>query len=211
MRLDQLPDSTLPSGFADAPGVPCVELSAAKALTPPELVEQVFAWVHRLAHRAARVHGLDVEDLSQEIFLHILRYGRSFNPERSAPTTWTAYAARSVILTLLRRRERQRSRLPFASLDAVLDLGFDQGCPRTSEPSTIATEREEHDQVEELHEALSALPERLRFVILGRFGIDGERRTLASLGEELGLTRERVRQLQEEGLDRIGDVLDPKG
>ena len=47
--------------------------------------------------------------------------------------------------------------------------------------------------------ALDGLPGRARRVIVRRYGLDGaEPATLAQLGEELGLTRERVRQLQRE-------------
>jgi RNA polymerase primary sigma factor len=46
-------------------------------------------------------------------------------------------------------------------------------------------------------EALGRLPERPRRVLIERYGLDGlEPATLAELGEELGVTRERVRQLQ---------------
>jgi len=37
-------------------------------------------------------------------------------------------------------------------------------------------------------------------LVRGRFGLDGEPKTLAALGEQEGLSRERVRQLVEEGL-----------
>lgn len=52
-----------------------------------------------------------------------------------------------------------------------------------------------------LHELVSQLPPRLRRVIVGRYGL-GERApcTLKELGKELGLSRERVRQLQQDAL-----------
>jgi RNA polymerase primary sigma factor len=49
-------------------------------------------------------------------------------------------------------------------------------------------------------EALQALPERERAILLRRFGfLDGEEMTLEAIGKLLGLSRERVRQLQKEG------------
>jgi RNA polymerase sigma factor (sigma-70 family) len=52
-----------------------------------------------------------------------------------------------------------------------------------------------------LHDLVNQLPEHLRRVIVGRYGL-GEHPpcTLKELGEELGLSRERVRQLQQEAL-----------
>jgi RNA polymerase sigma factor (sigma-70 family) len=52
-----------------------------------------------------------------------------------------------------------------------------------------------------LHELVSQLPPRLRRVIVGRYGL-GERPpcTLKELGKELDLSRERVRQLQQDAL-----------
>ena len=52
-----------------------------------------------------------------------------------------------------------------------------------------------------LYDLVSQLSDRLRQVIVGRYGLDGQRpRTLQAIGQGLGLTRERVRQLQQEAL-----------
>jgi len=50
-----------------------------------------------------------------------------------------------------------------------------------------------------LSEAVESLPERQHRVLVRRYGLDGEKpSTLADLSEELGVSRERVRQLQRE-------------
>jgi RNA polymerase primary sigma factor len=50
-----------------------------------------------------------------------------------------------------------------------------------------------------LMESVERLPERQRRVLVRRYGLDGEKpATLADLGEELKVSRERVRQLQRE-------------
>ena len=52
-----------------------------------------------------------------------------------------------------------------------------------------------------LHTLVGQLPERLRRVIVGRYGLGKQSPcTLKELGEELGLSGERVRQLQQEAL-----------
>jgi RNA polymerase primary sigma factor len=54
-------------------------------------------------------------------------------------------------------------------------------------------------ETEWLRESMGTLPERHRHVLLRRYGLDDrEPATLAVLSEELGISRERVRQLQRE-------------
>jgi RNA polymerase primary sigma factor len=54
-------------------------------------------------------------------------------------------------------------------------------------------------EMEWLTDAVEGLPERHRHVLVKRYGLgDGETATLAELSEELGISRERVRQLQRE-------------
>jgi RNA polymerase sigma factor (sigma-70 family) len=48
---------------------------------------------------------------------------------------------------------------------------------------------------------------RKRYVIEHWFGLKGPKRTLKSISEDLGLTKERVRQLRERGLERIKERL----
>ncbi len=51
---------------------------------------------------------------------------------------------------------------------------------------------------------LSNLPERTKDVIVRRFGLDtGKRETLESIGTSYGITRERVRQIESDGLSKI--------
>jgi RNA polymerase primary sigma factor len=56
--------------------------------------------------------------------------------------------------------------------------------------------------------ALDALPERERRILELRFGFDGDPWTLEAIGAELGLTRERVRQLESQALARLAAMRD---
>ena len=54
-------------------------------------------------------------------------------------------------------------------------------------------------ETEHLKEAIERLPERARYVLVRRYGLDDQDpATLAELGDELEISRERVRQLQRE-------------
>lgn len=57
---------------------------------------------------------------------------------------------------------------------------------------------------EDVIESLDDLPPRLRLVLALRFGfLDDRPRTLEEVGQELGVTRERIRQLERQALDRL--------
>jgi len=59
---------------------------------------------------------------------------------------------------------------------------------------------------------LDELSEKQREVVARRFGLRGhESSTLEEVGREIGLTRERVRQIQVEALRRLRDILEKQG
>jgi RNA polymerase primary sigma factor len=54
------------------------------------------------------------------------------------------------------------------------------------------------------------LPEKVRHVLVRRYGLDDRKiATLAELGDELGLSRERIRQLQREAEVTLKRVMLP--
>jgi RNA polymerase primary sigma factor len=60
---------------------------------------------------------------------------------------------------------------------------------------------------EEVREALASLSERERRVLELRYGlVDGRERTLEEVGTELGVTRERARQIQAKALRQLRDT-----
>ncbi len=62
-------------------------------------------------------------------------------------------------------------------------------------PGTVMREME----TAQLGEAIQRLPERNRYVLIRRYGLDDQdTATLAQLSDELGVSRERIRQLQRE-------------
>ena len=55
-----------------------------------------------------------------------------------------------------------------------------------------------------VRDLLATLPERERYVVERRYGLDGERcASLAEIGLNLGITRERIRQIQSSALRRL--------
>ncbi|MCB9655992.1 MAG: sigma-70 family RNA polymerase sigma factor [Deltaproteobacteria bacterium] len=94
-----------------------------------------------------------------------------------------------------------------ASLDAPLDEGVSASlvdflaAPSIDSPD-LHYERAECSRI--LWELVEELDLRDAYVMIERFGLGSDSdRTLEDLGEELGVTRERIRQIQEKGLQRL--------
>jgi RNA polymerase primary sigma factor len=73
------------------------------------------------------------------------------------------------------------------------------------DPTAGSPEEEAVDSVRrgEVRRAIATLPERERRIIELRFGVDGEPAALEAIGKELGITRERVRQLEAQALAKL--------
>src|SRR5215207_7442899 len=83
---------------------------------------------------------------------------------------------------------------PLTSEEGSSELGELVEDERSSDtPGTVMSGME----TSELGEAIDRLPERYRYVLVRRYGLDDkDPATLAELSDELGLSRERARQLQ---------------
>jgi RNA polymerase primary sigma factor len=96
------------------------------------------------------------------------------------------------------------------SLDAPVDDEARYSLADTLEDSTAPAPAEtasQHLLGEELHRALALLTPRERSVITLRYGIgDGRSRTLLEVGKELGISRERVRQLEVVALMKLRGI-----
>ena len=72
---------------------------------------------------------------------------------------------------------------------------------REQDPSRVFEAR---DRAEQIRQCLDTLPERERFVIVRRFGLDGnDANTLEQLGRICGVSGVRIYQMQVRGLQRL--------
>lgn len=100
------------------------------------------------------------------------------------------------------------------SLDNEIDdngktfINFVETDYKNPEEEVIENEKEEILK-KELWEALDVLNERERYIILNRYLTDNPK-TLQEIGDEYGITRERVRQIEKRALEKIKKVLSPE-
>ncbi len=101
------------------------------------------------------------------------------------------------------------------SLDTPLD-----GDPQSSLLDLLAdaaeagpeAHAEQRETIAMVRHWLDSIPIKQRLVIMRRYGLDhGHPATLEELADELGITRERVRQIQQEGLHRLKRAMTAKG
>ena len=78
---------------------------------------------------------------------------------------------------------------------------------RTGEKSPADT-CSEKDALEKIQVELERLPERIREVLQLRYGlVDGHEYTLREVGLRLNITRERVRQIDQDGIGMLGEKI----
>ena len=64
------------------------------------------------------------------------------------------------------------------------------------------------DELRQLGELLEGIDERAAKILKLRYGLEGEDpMTLKEIGQRIGLTRERVRQIEHEALSRLKDAM----
>ncbi len=101
------------------------------------------------------------------------------------------------------------------SMDTPIGLSSDKTLIDTVADTQISDPvllLQDSDLNENLNAWLDELSDKQREVVARRFGLRGhESNTLEEVGREIGLTRERVRQIQVEALRRLRDILEKQG
>ncbi len=64
-----------------------------------------------------------------------------------------------------------------------------------------------NEQIAVMLDCLESLDEDERYVIEGLFGMNGEKKVLREIGDELGKTAERIRQIKENALGKLRDAI----
>jgi RNA polymerase primary sigma factor len=115
---------------------------------------------------------------------------------------FSTYASCTILKNLFRTTIReigQRSRFKTGQ-----QAFFATTTDHRTEERAQEIESDRHDKQEAVRAMLGRLGDRERAIIVSRFGLEGSReKTLQELGIELGITRERVRQIESQAREKL--------
>jgi RNA polymerase sigma factor (sigma-70 family) len=156
--------------------------------------------VRTLARRYARREA-DLEDCEQEARIAVLSGLRDWRPETGKISRKNYVAFR--IKHALKEYVRSRYRPGLVSLDEdVGDFKEESGGVSRHEVIGAPPSQEEAAHASRVAERIDRLPHRLREILQMR----GERMTQEEIANELGISQQRVDQLNRKALDQIGDA-----
>lgn len=156
----------------------------------------------------------------------IVRYASRVDPNLGSPSTYLVRCALNQLHSQIReqhglvkipRNNGVVSRFFFGvSMDRqIKDMNEDWGNEDTISDSVVDHNSVPADEQMELDEdkkavlaALEKLDARSRYIVKARSGFGGESRTLEEIGDLLGLSRERVRQIEQKAMRRLRKYLE---
>lgn len=143
---------------------------------------------------------VDRDDLRSEALLALVRATEGFDPWRGFRfSTYACQAIGRALAEATRKSNRYRFHV---HLESEPD---NEGCSDTSDASELYVDRLRCA----LRDNRGDLTERESTILAGRFPVGGgSSRTLSQIGDALGLTKERVRQLQESALAKLRSALE---
>jgi RNA polymerase primary sigma factor len=166
-------------------------------------------WIRQSMMRAMADQGRTIRVPSHvvEMLNRITKADRELNVELKREPTYAELAERTLIPAEKIEELKQISSVtisldePVSSDEDATTWGDKFGGDTTDSPADVAQRRE---LVEAISLELDHLPERDRRIIDKRFGISsGEPQTLDAVAEQEGVTRERIRQIEQKTLARL--------
>ena len=173
-----------------------------------QLVASVLPLAHWIVNRWSKHHPELRDEFTQEAGLAVLIAAVKYDPARHN-ASWPGFAAQSVRWALsryLQKLAERRRRFPEArpvvdddgeKTNAVEYVGGDPD--PTQDPARAAV-------AARARAAVAALPPRQRQVVKARY-LEVPGRTLEAVGGELGVTRERVRQIEVGAFEKLRTML----
>jgi RNA polymerase primary sigma factor len=144
--------------------------------------------------------GQDFFDLVADGNVALLRSSERFDFARGVRfSTYATWAILRDFARRIRREKASRRRLVTGRQDF-----FRSVADHRSGDLPEGTRRDQ--STEAIRSLLGQLSDRERMIIVHRFGLVDQKRTLAELGRELGISKERVRQLESRALRKLRET-----
>ncbi len=121
-------------------------------------------------------------------------------------STYATHAVQRHLYRVIDRRRKRAGRESARDPEHLLNI-----TGREPDPDAITEAEVREAATTVLSRMDQLLSDREQFIVRGRFGLDGsgEGKTFAALAEQLGLSKERVRQLLQQSLEKLGEVAQP--
>jgi len=159
--------------------------------------------------RTIRIPVHMVEKLNKVVHIErqlVQRLGREPNPEEIAEELEMTTAEVREILRMAQLPVSLEKPIGEEEESSLGDFVPDEQAESPFDTASLSLRRED------IENALSSLPERERQVIELRFGLCGEQpRTLEEVGREFGVTRERIRQIENNTLKKLESLPEAQG
>lgn len=171
-----------------------------------QLVNSNLRLVSSIARRFSTSFG-DVDDFSSDGCMILLGAIDRFDFSRRF--RFSTYATHSIQRHFFRAwkiRQRRKDRFPNGASEMLSEVAQQvEEAPVCEDPQSVVEQL--------LTQAQSVLDEREQQILMNRFGLAGtdkKGRTLREIASDLGISKERVRQLQMKALDKLREILDPE-
>lgn len=156
------------------------------------LVEENMGFVVAMAKQYVG-KGVALDDLVSEGYIGLIKAAGKYDGSKGAKfTSYAASYVRKSIMQALAGSDRRYNDNASARLESM-DGGGSSTDDRVEQGTATA----------DVVAALGGLSERERSVVTLCFGIDGPQMTFAEVGEKLGITRERVRQIRKKAVRHL--------
>jgi RNA polymerase sigma factor (sigma-70 family) len=162
----------------------------------------------RLVSGIARKHfggGTSLQDLISEGNIALMRAVEKF--DYSKGFRFATYASWAIAKNFARKIPQQISRSQHAKVESIDDIEQDF---RAADAADVVAVEKARDSL--VHVIRNNLTEREQYIILNHFGVPGssnkrDKKTLKQIGDELDLTKERVRQIELIALRKLRQLL----